>query len=230
RCSTRRWPSASWARRASRLSRRIDEPEMTTRAERVGAGLAALAYAALALAGLNRPGLNYDEVMFANAALGGYDPSFIPVRLGPLPLMVFPYLGALKAWLFWPIFALVPINAWTVRLPMVAVGVATLLLSACAATRLFDGTVAVVCIWLLALDPSFIFMGAFDWGPVGIALLLRAASLCLFASWCENGSKSRLFALGGVLLLGIFDKLNFVWFANGILAAALVARTDNVRS
>ena len=39
-----------------------------------------------------------DEVDFVNAARGGPDNSMIYMRLGPVPLLIMPYLGALKAW------------------------------------------------------------------------------------------------------------------------------------
>jgi len=59
---------------------------------------------------LKRPGLYYDEVLFANAALGNIDHSSVQYewKLGciHLPLMLMSYIGALKAYPFAPIFCL----------------------------------------------------------------------------------------------------------------------------
>ena len=41
-----------------------------------------------------------DEVDFVNAAQGGADNTMIYMRLGPVPILLMPYLGALKAWVF----------------------------------------------------------------------------------------------------------------------------------
>jgi hypothetical protein len=50
---------------------------------------------------LSSPGLQYDEVLFANASLGNLDNSFIAYqwRIGSvdIPLMLMPYIGAIKA-------------------------------------------------------------------------------------------------------------------------------------
>ena len=50
------------------------------------------------------PGLYMDEVDFVNAARGAPDNTMIHMRLGPVPLFIMPYLGALKAWMYAPVF------------------------------------------------------------------------------------------------------------------------------
>ena len=39
-----------------------------------------------------------------------------------IPLMVMSYVGTLKTWIYSAIFHFVPVNVWTVRLPMVLAG------------------------------------------------------------------------------------------------------------
>src|SRR5438128_4307757 len=48
---------------------------------------------------ISRPGLQYDETLFVNAALGGRHDyrAFIYDRLLGVPTMLMPYIGALKA-------------------------------------------------------------------------------------------------------------------------------------
>src|SRR5438094_28690 len=56
--------------------------------------------------GLSNPGLQYDELLFANAALGNSHPyhGFIYRETLGITTMVMPYIGALKSWLYAPIF------------------------------------------------------------------------------------------------------------------------------
>jgi hypothetical protein len=53
------------------------------------------------------------------------------MRLGPLPFFVSPYMGALKAWGYAPIFRLFGVSALTIRLPailaLLALGINALL-------------------------------------------------------------------------------------------------------
>ena len=65
-----------------------------------------------------------DEMDFVGAATGKR-----PYRgwLG-IPLMVFPYIGALKAWIYTPIFALFGVSALSIRFPVVLISCGTLAL------------------------------------------------------------------------------------------------------
>jgi hypothetical protein len=55
--------------------------------------------------GLSDPGLQYDELLFVNAALGNTHPyhGFIYAESFGIPTMLMPYTGALKAWIYTPI-------------------------------------------------------------------------------------------------------------------------------
>jgi hypothetical protein len=54
---------------------------------------------------LSRPGCQYDELLFGNAALGVVDPhSFLHRTVVGVPVLLMPYIGALKAYLYYPIF------------------------------------------------------------------------------------------------------------------------------
>jgi hypothetical protein len=68
---------------------------------------------------INYPGLHYDELAFANAALGGIDNTFIVERIGNIPVYICTYIGALKAYLYYPIFSWFGISAMSIRLPMI---------------------------------------------------------------------------------------------------------------
>ena len=59
-------------------------------------------YLALATYKIHLPGLYYDEMLFVGLA-AGHRPY---LKFCGLPLLSFPYMGALKAWLYTPIFKL----------------------------------------------------------------------------------------------------------------------------
>src|SRR5947209_16830245 len=89
---------------------------------------AACIFIFLAAYRIELPGLYYDELAFVNAALGAPDNTFIYMRLGRLPFLVFPYMGALKAWGYYPIFHHFGVSALTIRLPAILLAAVTLLI------------------------------------------------------------------------------------------------------
>ena len=70
-------------------------------------------------AGLSDPGLQYDELLFVNAVLGDSYPYHGFIYSAPLgiPTMLMPYIGALKAWLYTPIFSVFGVTVDSIRLP-----------------------------------------------------------------------------------------------------------------
>ena len=69
-----------------------------------------------------------DELDFVNAAQGAPDNTMIQMRLGSVPLLIMPYLGALKAWISAPVFSLFGVSALTIRLPAIPLAAVTLLI------------------------------------------------------------------------------------------------------
>ena len=175
---------------------------------------------------LSLPGLEYDEVLFANAALGHLDETFITyeVKWGTLrlPLMLMNYIGALKAYIYFPLFELFPVSPVTTRLPAILIGAASLLAVYLALFRLTDRRVALWVGLLIATDPSFVFHTRIDFGPTVLMMFLKTTSLLAFIKFCKTRQSSFL-AIGSFLLgLGVFDKANFLWYVLGLLLASLL--------
>src|ERR1039458_2521284 len=68
---------------------------------------------------ISRPGLQADETLFVNAAKLRIPGEFITHQIDGIPIMVFPYIGALKSWIYAPIFSLFGSSPLTIRLPVV---------------------------------------------------------------------------------------------------------------
>lgn len=188
---------------------------------------AALAiYFFFALSDLRSPGLYYDEVLFANAALGNQDGLFmtwaIPLGGHRIPLMLMGYIGALKAYLYAPLFALFGTSAEVVRCPMILSGALTLWFSWLLATRMFGSQVGWTLLFLTSADPSFIMNHRLDWGPVALGLLFKASSLYLIWRWLEEGKRSLLLWAAFLMGLGLYDKAIFLWYLLALAAALLI--------
>jgi hypothetical protein len=182
--------------------------------------LGTIAYFAFSITLLHLPGLQYDELLFVNGALGNIDGNFISwdveIAGRRIPLILMRYIGALKALLYTPIFALFGTSAAAVRLPVVLVGLATLVFTYRLVRDMLGKREALVAFVLLASDPAFIFANRLDWGPVSLMLALKMSSLYLLWRWLQTG-RLRLLGLASFLLgLGLFDKVTFAWFLGAL--------------
>lgn len=184
--------------------------------------LAAVAvFLAWVLPGLATPGLEYDEVIFVNAALGGIEENYSYKRVFGIPTMIMPYIGALKSWLHAPVFALFGVDPMTIRLPSVGIVAAGLVATwwLCRATlgRWWAAVVALV----LALDPALVFMAKTDYGPTALMFALKMAALVGLTAWLRNGRVGALWWTFIALALGLWDKLNFLWFVVAVTGATI---------
>lgn len=185
-------------------------------------GLALLFFAAAAYH-IDRPGLQADETLFAQGVWeSGSVDLFARVFGWRVPLMLMPYLGALKAILYQPVFALAGASAATVRLPMVAAGAATVALTFLLLWRLRGEGAAWLGGALLAADPTFFFTTRCDWGPVALERLLTMGGVLLFA-------QGRV-AWGALLFgLALWNKTTFLWTLIGLAAGVTVVYREKLR-
>jgi 4-amino-4-deoxy-L-arabinose transferase-like glycosyltransferase len=181
-----------------------------------GIALAIALYLFFSLVFLNLPGLQYDETNFINAAMGNEDAPFITwsVRIfgKNLPLMIMNYIGAVKSAIYAPIFKIFGTSTTAVRLPVVCIGLITLLLGYTLMRRMFDRRIAVAALFLFATDPTFIFSNKLDWGPVSLMLALEMASLYFMWRWINEEKRFFLGLAGFLLGLGLYNKVIFAWF------------------
>ena len=179
----------------------------------------------LATVSLERPGFYYDEVIFvppALRALGQCDvDAAVTMQVGEcFPLMqTLGYVGAVKAWLHAPIFAIFGINAWTVRLPSILLAALTILFLGMFVRAQLGTAWAALLLALLATDPVILNHARLDWGPHVIAAFLRVLALIALWRWLTTGAKRWLAILCASFLVGFLDKLNFLWVIGAFTAA-----------
>lgn len=168
-------------------------------------------------------GFQNDESLFAS---GIYEKWGIADTLQAgkrqIPLMLMSYVGALKSWIYTPIFQWFPPNLWSVRLPVVLLGAATLWLLHRFLCRVSRPRTAFIALALLATEPTNLLTTTFDWGPVALQHFLGVGGMAALAAFAQT-TRTRYLVLGfGAFGLGMWDKALFAWFLSGVALAAMV--------
>ena len=181
---------------------------------------------------LAAPGLFYDEAIyggltkdFLTGPTGPHMPGTSTTEIlgAPFPVLVQPYLGALKCWLLIPIFKVFGSTLAVLRASNLFFNVTALFLFMLWTWRLLGLTEALLAGLLLALDPAFFFLGVLDWGSLLPSMLCRLAGFLLVLLAWRRQSALWALAAGVVLGLGVFNKIDFgVLLAGTALAAACV--------
>jgi hypothetical protein len=194
------------------------------------ASIAACVFIFLAAYRIELPGLYMDELDFVNAAQGAPDNTMIFMRLGPVPLFIMPYLGALKAWIYAPIFYLFGVSALTIRLPTILLAAMTLLTFYGFLRAKLGPIWAATAAWIMAVDPANLFPSRLDWGPTVLMHFFQAA---IFALWFSYRDKPELWKLALIFVcsvLAFFDKFNFIWLVLAFAIATSFCYTDSLKN
>jgi hypothetical protein len=169
------------------------------------------------------PGIEADEALVGDPIFGPVIAEYrIRISHQIIPLMLMDYVGALKSWLYRPIFAVFGPSPESLRWPVLIVGAITLGLFYLLLDRIAGPRAALGGCFLLASDTMFLMTSEFDWGPVAIQHLMLVSACLLLLQFARTGSWKTLlfgfFALG----LGLWDKALFAWVSGGLCIAAMV--------
>lgn len=183
-----------------------------------------LLFGVLASLYLDRPGLQQDEVLFANLSLGEINQTtYIARKIGGITFFVISYIGALKSWIFIPIFKIFGFNYFSIRIPMILLSMISLLMAYKVVNISFKKPFFAWWILVaLVTESTFITMVRTDVGPIAIEYFCKILSILLIFKYLQNKKQSNLYFLPLVLALGIFNKLNFIWFSNALLFSSLI--------
>jgi hypothetical protein len=147
-----------------------------------------------------------------------------------IPLMVMSYVGTLKTWIYSAIFHVLPVNVWTVRLPMVLAGALTVFIFYRFTSRAAGPAAAAMAAFLLATDPSFLMTNTFDWGPVALGHLLLVTGCFFLLKFSQSTNQMRDLALGFFFLgLGLWNKALMLWALAGLACAVAIVFWPEVR-
>lgn len=184
----------------------------------------------LACCNLNNPGLYYDEMLFVNAALGGKSNIFINHRFMGVPVFLMEYIGALKAWIYYPIFSIFGVNTWSVRLPAILFGTTGAMMLVAALWRGFGPRAAVAGAVMILLDPTIIIHSRLDWGPNALMFFFRGLLILSVVSWIRTMKVQWAWIAAFAAALGIFDKLNFIWMAGAAFGSLVVVYSPKLKA
>lgn|GEM_PF-4573164 len=177
---------------------------------------ALLLFLFLAVVHLTYPGLYYDELHFLTSVPGGLSTSLLGEKLSSLPLFSVPYIGALKAWIYAPIFILFGVTVTTIRLPMILLAGVSLVLLYRIARRFLGQKSSLFASLILAINPAFVWAVKTDLSPAVLELFLQALATLLFL----QGAGPLL--LSFVIVLGLFNRITFLWWLAGSFAGAFL--------
>jgi 4-amino-4-deoxy-L-arabinose transferase-like glycosyltransferase len=167
------------------------------------------------------PGVQNDEALFATPLYEpAYDFCYLTVLGHKVPLLIMSYLGTLKTWIYWLVFKIARPSIWSIRLPVLLMGVATLWLFWRVLERLGGLRAAMAGTALLATDAIFLLTTVLDWGPVALQHLLLVGALALALRFHDTGSGRALFAMFLLLGMALWDKALFLWILGGLVVAA----------
>ncbi len=164
--------------------------------------------------------LSYDESLFINAAIAKDPITFIDKHWRGFPIMSMDYIGALKSWLYMPIFKIFGVNLLSIRLPVVMLMYFNFFLIYKIAQKYFEKVIAILLIILLFTDYTLIYQHKIDHGPTAIETCLKLLAIYYIT---RQESLKNNFLILGILLLGVFNKLNFIWFANALFGTYILS-------
>jgi hypothetical protein len=190
--------------------------------------VAGVYFAVMAGRWIASPGLQYDELLFVNAATG--EPTngmFVQRRVFGVPVLLMGYVGALKAYLYYPVFQIFGVSPQTVRWPVIVISLVTLALTYRVARFSFGRLVSAMVVLVMSVDPTFMYLTKADYGPVALMMVLKVTALLFALCAVSTGSSRSLWGMAAACALGVFDKLNFIWFLLALVSAgAMLFRTE----
>lgn len=188
-----------------------------------------ICYVLICLIGLGALAVQYDEIPHVNAAIGAIDTLFIIKTFEGVPILLMPYIGALKSYIAAPVFFIFDVNPYSIRVPFILICSLGLLILYKLIQNYFDNRMAVLTLILIAFDSSFISQTRVDMGPLVLDFFCKVFSIFLFFYYLKNKRSIYLLLIWITLFAGLFHKLNFIWFINSFGFASFVVYFNEIK-
>lgn len=192
----------------------------------------AAVYITLAIQKITNLGLNYDELLFTNVALGEQTKDFFITHkvdfFGTLiPLHNYYYIGILKSILYWPIFAIFGTSTFIVRFPVVILTTFSLFLVFKILREYLPKKFALLIALITGLSTDLMFYTTYDVGPVAIEMFCKILLVLIMLAYLRVPKMWKILSFCLVFFAGTFNKVNFLWSGNAILAIFAVVYLFN---
>lgn len=174
------------------------------------------------MAFIRKSGMHFD----ASYELASFYPccavAFRPILFGnPVPVMVLPYVGALKAWLYFPLLQNLEVTPTLLRTPVLLIGTVSVGLFFTLLDRTIGRRGAIAGTLLLATDAVFLIATTYDFGPMALLHCFLLAGLLLLLNF-ERTPRNRTLALAFFVFgLALWHKALFIWMLDGVVVAAV---------
>ena len=146
-----------------------------------------------------------------------------------IPVLSYPYIGAVKAWLYY--FSHLPVTIPAIRLFHGVLCCLLVILVAFLAYKLTSNSkmAFLYCLLFLVTDTALLVHAITDEGPILLALIF--GSIYLLLMWPNQVvTKRKIAAITAITFFGVWDRINFIWFlVSGCIAAALAIVALNKR-
>jgi hypothetical protein len=184
----------------------------------------ALLFFLLGLAFIRKAGMHYDASLELASFYRNAGIEFRTLLFGhSIPVMVLPYLGAFKAWLYWPILRYFEVTPVVLRLPFLLTGAVSVWMTWLLLERIGGRRAAMAGSLLLATDATFLIATTYDFGPIVFLHFFLLAGILLLLRF-ERTRASRDLALACFLFgLALWHKALFIWMLDGLAIAGAVA-------
>ncbi|MDQ2944524.1 MAG: hypothetical protein M3Y27_01020 [Acidobacteriota bacterium] len=169
---------------------------------------------------IHYPGIQNDEALFAaplyNPAEGVFH---VKISHHQIPVMDMSYIGALKTWLYAPIFKVFQPSYLSIRLPVLFLGALTIWIFFRWLEIVHGRRAAWIGALLLASDSMFLLTTCFDWGPVVLQHFLTLLGMVLVVR-----KRNLVNLAGGFFCFGLaaWDKALFAWIFGGLTLAVVI--------
>jgi len=175
---------------------------------------------------IRQVGLEEDEMLSLAAII---KPVEATGWFGKLPIMIESYAGTLEALTYREVFRIVPPGVYSVRLPVLLLGTATLFLFFLFFRLTLGDAAALIATALLAADPIFVITTVLNFGMDAVQHFLAAVVLLLFVLFHQRGDVRFLKAAFFVCGVALWDKFTFVWLLSGLIAGVAVVFWNEFR-
>src|SRR5260370_12830470 len=138
-----------------------------------------------------------------------------------LPVMILPYLGAFKTWLYYPLLQSLDVTPVVLRLPVLLVGTVSVWLFFAILDRTVGLRAAIAGALLLATDASFVIATTYDFGPIAFLHCFLLAGVLLLLHFERTGASKYLALAFFVFGLALWHKALFIWMLDGLAVAAV---------
>ncbi|MFN7939811.1 MAG: glycosyltransferase family 39 protein [Bryobacteraceae bacterium] len=175
-------------------------------------------------------GIQTDEAIFSSVLFDHPNQWFVlSVFKRKLPLMVMSYLGTVKSALYYVVWKFFAPSVYSLRIPALLLGVASLPAFFLLLRRITNIRVALTAAALLSTDTSYILTSTMDWGPVAIQHLSFLLG-CYFTVKSIQDNNLRSLAGGAFWFgLGFWDKALMVWMLSAATIAAVLVFHQEIK-